>query len=291
MLKNMLFQPIRLTEDTRSMLLQKSRNRGDYKDQSRGKNRFERKKYSKIANAVKAYNEIDMNKLYKQDILEVKLPIIGETDNYHVKIQLSGVIAELAKNIKNNKNILDYKAVVQAVTKAFNTGNIYISCDCEDYKYTYAHWGIVGKTSTEGTDKDPGPGKGIRNPRDEKGKGCKHVLLVLANGDWLMKVSSTVHNYIHYAEEKLQKPFLKLIFPKLYGIQANEMVEKDLIDTEEYLDSSKGLIDAINEYSKKRGQYPKGSNKNPVAEKNKAKQATGEIKDKAEEATAEQKIK
>ena len=42
------------------------------------------------------------------------------------------------------------------------------------------------------------------------------------------------------------------------------MVEQDLIDTDEYLDSSAGLIDAINEYGRKRGQYQKGSNKNPV---------------------------
>ena len=50
------------------------------------------------------------------------------------------------------------------------------------------------------------------------------------------------------------------------------MVEQDLIDTDEYLDSSTGLIDAINEYGRKRGQYQKGSNKNPVAEKEKLKQ-------------------
>ena len=42
------------------------------------------------------------------------------------------------------------------------------------------------------------------------------------------------------------------------------MAEQDLIDTDEYLDSSAGLIDAINEYGRKRGQYQKGSNKNPV---------------------------
>jgi hypothetical protein len=42
------------------------------------------------------------------------------------------------------------------------------------------------------------------------------------------------------------------------------MVEQDLIDTDEYLDSSTGLIDAINEYGKNRGKYKPGSNKNPV---------------------------
>jgi hypothetical protein len=50
------------------------------------------------------------------------------------------------------------------------------------------------------------------------------------------------------------------------------MVEQDLIDTDEYLDSSTGLIDAINEYGRNRGKYQKGSNKNPAAEKEKLKQ-------------------
>lgn len=79
-----------------------------------------------------------------------------------------------------------------------------------------------------------------------------------------MKVASVINNYIHYAEKNLQKPFLKIIFPKLYGVPADEMVEQDLIDDDSYLESSVGLIDAINEYGKIRGRYTKGSNKNPI---------------------------
>jgi hypothetical protein len=52
-----------LLEDTRTMLVSKSRGAGAYQDQSRGKNRFERKKYSSVAKTVKQYNKIDMNRL------------------------------------------------------------------------------------------------------------------------------------------------------------------------------------------------------------------------------------
>lgn len=62
----------------------------------------------------------------------------------------------------------------------------------------------------------------------------------------------------------MQKAFLQVIFPKLYGIPAEDMVNKDLVDDESFLDSSKGLIDAINEYGRDRGKYKAGSNKNPV---------------------------
>ena len=253
-----------LLEDTRTMLVSKSRGAGTYQDTSRGKNRFERKKYSSVAKTVKQYNKIDMNQLFKEDILEVSIPVVGEHDSYTVSVKMEGVVKEIAANIKNNKNQLEYRTIVQAITKVFNSSNIYVKCTCKDYKYRFAHWNIVNNVSVDNSSNDPGPGRGIANPKDDKGRGCKHVLLVLANGDWLMKVASVINNYIHYAEEKLQKPFLKLIFPKLYGYPAEEMVEQGLIDTEEYLDSTEGLIDAINDYGKNRGKYNKGSNKNPI---------------------------
>ena len=253
-----------LLEDSRTALVNKSRNAGQYKNQAQGKNRFERKRLSKIANAVKAYNKIDMNKLFKEDTLVVNIPVIGETDQYTVTVKMEGVISEIAKNIKNNNNKLEYKTVLQALTKVFNTANIYVKCTCDDYKYRFAHNLIVANVSVDDSSKDPGPGKGIRNPKDDMGRGCKHILLILANIDWILKVASVINNYIHYAEENLQKPFLKIIFPKLYGIPADEMVEQDLVDDDKYLDSSAGLIDAINDYGKQRGRYTKGSNKNPV---------------------------
>ena len=253
-----------LLEDTRNMLLNKSKGAGEYKNKEHGKNRFERKKLSKVANTVKQYNKIDMNKFFKEDTLEIGIPVTGETDSYTVSIKMEGVVAEIAKNIKNNKNQLEYRTIIQALTKVFNTANVYVKCTCPDYTYNFSHWNIINNVSVDDTAHDPGPGKNIRNPNDDKGRGCKHVLLCLANLDWLMKVASVINNYIHYAEEKLQKPFLKVIFPKLYGIPADEMVEQDLIDDDKYLDSSTGLIDAINEYGKNRGKYQKGSNKNPI---------------------------
>ena len=253
-----------LLEDNRTALITKSRNQGQYKDQSRGKNRFERKKYSKVANAVKAFNQIDMNDFFKKDILTVKVPVTGETDDYTVSIKIEGVVAEIARNVKNNKNKFEFRTIIQALTKMFNTSDIYVNCTCPDYRYNFDHWNIINNVSTSDTAHDPGPGKGIANPQDNKGRGCKHVLLVLNNGDWMMKVASVINNYVHYAEEHMQKPFLKVIFPKIYGIPADEMVEQDLIDDDKYLDSSTGLIDAINAYGAKRGQYRPGTNKNPV---------------------------
>lgn len=261
---NIFYEASTLTEDTRTALITKSRSAGEYKDKSRGKNRFERKKYSKVANTVKQYNNIDMNALFKQDILKVSIPIVGETDNYTVTLKIEGVVAEIAKNIKNNKNQLEYRTIVQSLTKMFNTTDIYVKCTCPDHTFNYAHWNIINKVSVDDTSNDPGPGKGIANPNDSKGRGCKHILLVLANGDWMMKVASVINNYVHYASEKMKPAFLKLIFPKLYGVNADEAAEHNIVNENEDLETNKDLIDIINDYGKNRGKYQKGSNKNPV---------------------------
>ena len=86
--------------------------------------------------------------------------------------------------------------------------------------------------------------------------------------------ASVINNYIHYAEEKLQKPFLKIIFPKLYGVTIDEATDKELVPEDFDLESTTEIIDLINDYGKNRGKYAKGSNKNPVSEKNKLKNPT-----------------
>lgn len=253
-----------LLEANRTSLISQSRNAGPYKNNERGKNRFERKKYSKIANAVKNYNEIDMNSLFKQDILLVKIPVVGENDEYTVTIKLEGVISEIQKNIKNNNNKLEYRTIIQALTKVFNTSDVYIKCSCPDAKYRFAHWNIINKVSVDDSANDPGPGKGIANPNDDMGRGCKHMLLVLANGDWMMKVASVINNYCHFLSEKKPEAFLKLVFPKLYGVPADEAEQNDIVADQEELETGKDLIDLINEYGRNRGKFKKGSNKNPI---------------------------
>lgn len=253
-----------LREANRTVFISKSRNAAQYKDTSRGRNRWDRKKHSKIANSVKNYNTISMDKFFKQDILELDIPVVGETDEYTVSIRIEGVLEELAKSIKNNKYIFEYKTILQALTKAFNTSDIYIKCSCDDFKYRMAHWMIMTNMSTDDSSKDPGPGRGIANPNNDKGHGCKHAMLVLANGAWIMKVASVINNYCHYASEKMPKAYLKLVFPKLYGVPADEAEQNGLVEDNEELESGKDLIDVINNWARNRGKFKKGSNKNPV---------------------------
>ena len=259
-----LLELFKLDEATRTQLVAQSRSVGQYKDTSRGVNRFQRKKYSRVVNSVKAFNSINMNSVFKQDILQVDIPIVGETDEYTVTIKLEGVIAEIQKNIKNNGNKFEYRTIIQALTKVFNTTDVYIKCTCPDHKYRFAHWNIIKNVSTDDSSKDPGPGKGIANPNDDKGRGCKHILVCLSNGDWMLKCASVLNNYCHYLSEKKPDAFLKLVFPKLYGVPANEAAENGIVEDNDDLETGKDLIDVVNEWAKTRGRVQKGSNKNPT---------------------------
>ena len=277
-----LFELLKLDEATRTQLVAQSRNVGQYKDTSRGKTRFERKKYSKVANAVKNYNEINMNNLWKSDILQVNIPVVGETDEYIVTIKLEGVVAEIQKNIKNNGNKLEFRTVIQALTKVFNTSDVYVKCTCADFKYRFAHHLIVHNMSVDDSSQDPGPGKGIANPNDDKGRGCKHVLHCLANGNWMMKVASVIMNYCHFLSEKKPEAFLKLVFPKIYGVPADEAAENGLVEDNEDLETGKDLIDVVNEWARNRGKFQKGSNINPVQADKLAKEQTKKSEEEVE---------
>lgn len=259
-----------IQEATKNQLVATSRGADLYKDKTYGKNRFERKRLSKVAAQTRSYNKIDMNKLFKQDILEVVIPVVGETNTYEVTIGLQGVIAEISKNIKNNNNILEFKTVLQALTRIFNTTDVKVKCSCPDFVYRYKHNLIINGNSVDGTDSDPGPGK-TGMTQLMKGQGCKHILLVLANCDWIMKVASVIHNYIHYAEEHITTAFNKIIFPKLYGMSVDEIKDANLVSNDVKLETEKQLIDKINDWAKNRGKIQKGSNKNPAVGKGKLK--------------------
>ena len=81
-----------------------------------------------------------------------------------------------------------------------------------------------------------------------------------------MQVSSVIKNYIIYASTNLKKPFLKIIFPKLYGMTIEEASENNIVpeDADLNLQTDESIIDIINEYSKNKGKFKPGTNKNPA---------------------------
>ena len=227
-----------LTEATRQQLISKSRNADSYKDTSKGKNRYERRLKSRISTSVRDYNRIDMDAFWKGDILEFGIKVQGETNNYVVTITFEHILDELQREVKVNNNKLEFKCVLRSLLKVFNSDDVYVSCTCPDFKYTQAYRATKNRYNSGTPQLDNG--MAIRNPNDTKGAGCKHILLVLSNTDWMMKIASVINNYIKYCKLNLQRNYADYIFPKVYGMPYKKAVQLSLFDDLDSEDS--GLL-------------------------------------------------
>ena len=201
-----------LREDKRAQLMAKGQSGEKEKN---GQTRYQKRVKSKIASSNKEFNQIDMNKLFRDDILTVNIPVVGETNNYLVTFSFSGFLEKLHNEIETNGNALALKTVLRAIVNSFNTDDVYIRCNCEDFRYRFSYWSTRNNTITGEKELRPSD---ITNPDDRLGSGCKHIMLCLSNTGWCIKVAAVVKNYIEYMEKHLHSMYAKVIYRSLMKI-------------------------------------------------------------------------
>lgn len=133
----MVYNMKRLNEATRKDLIAKSKTAA--KTKSYGTTRYDRRNKQHVYNTVTAFNKIDMNALFKGNLLSFKVPIHGETNNYTVEVLFEGIIDDIKHEIKANKDKLEYKCVYRAIINSINNQDIYVSCTCPDFKYRFRY--------------------------------------------------------------------------------------------------------------------------------------------------------
>ena len=219
----------------------------------KGKERFNKRNKSHIKNTVKAMNSIDMNKLFKDGILTVNLPIHGETDDYTVKITFGGFIDLLRDQIKN-KSTFDFRDISRAVINGFNQDDVYIHCSCPDFSYRFSFYATRNDFNSGTPEIRPSD---ITNPKDTLGSACKHVLLVLNNTSWILRVSRAITNYIRYIENNYNELYKKIIEPALFNKDAIERknAEQHKLASEEDTD----ILDVANKYNQERTRFKPGN--------------------------------
>jgi hypothetical protein len=195
-----------------------------------------------------------MNKFFKQDVLDFKVIVNGETDDYEVRMSFGGLLDNLKDRIAKNNGILNSGVVVKALIDCFNHNDVYTACTCPDYVYRIGYWAsvndlIVGDKETRPSDET--------NPDDKLGPACKHICLVLNNNSWIYKLASTINNYCHYMESHYKKAYAGIIYPALYG---TEYEEPGKVGKEQEIGSDTGILDIANKYGATRGRFQK---KNP----------------------------
>ena len=246
--KELTLENLRLNEDSRASLLAKS------KSSKKGFERFKKRVKSKVANSVKQFNQIDMNKLFKDNILTVDIKVKGETDEYQVKISFGGFKGLIQDQIKKSGKF-DLKAVTRALITGFNKDDVYIHCSCPDWQYRYAYFATRNKINSGASETRA---SNITNPDDKLGSACKHVLLVLSNTSWILKVASTIYNYVNYMEKHYQKLYADIIYPAIYGKKYEEPVQMDILDGDN-LETDSDTIDKSNQYAVDKSRFQKGN--------------------------------
>lgn len=237
---------MKIFEDSRNQLVARSKIAQKEKD---GRTRYQKRTKSKISSSVKQYNQLDMNALFKDNILNIKIQVQGETDNYFVKISFGGFLDVLQDQLSRN-NTLDLRTIIRSLIIAFNKDNVYINCSCPDFKYRFGFYATINKINSGEPELIPSD---ETNPEDKLGPGCKHIMLVLSNATWLIKVASVINNYIHYMEKYRQQQYADIIYPAIYGKEYEEPVQLNIED--DTLETDKDTIDKSNEEGKVRGRF------------------------------------
>lgn len=241
----------RLSEATRNELIAKSKSSANG-----GKQRFARRNKSAVANSVKEFNSINMNELFKENILTVNIKVRGETDNYIIKIKFGGLLDILHENIKRTgSEELDLRVVIRSLIQCFNSDNVYIGCSCPDFHYRFGYYATLNDYTSLSPENRPSD---ITNPNDDKGSACKHILLVLSNTSWLIKIASVIKNYINYIKIHYEKAYADIIYPALYKKQYEEPVQLSIDDSDE-LETDEKTIDTANTSAVERTRFKKGN--------------------------------
>lgn len=250
-----------LNEVKRSQSLNKSRGGDKYVWWNRllGDNRHDRRLHQKVSRSVANYNKLNMNKLFKDGILDVNIEVKGETDNYLVRISFAGFLDNFSK-IANSRDDIKLRDVTRALTQAFNSDDVFFNCSCADWKYRQAYW--ASKNNTIAGDPEVRPSN-ITNPNDTKGGMCKHVAMVMSNNSWIMKVASVIRNYVSYMKQHSPELYYKIIYPALYGEEYSEEEQQltidDVMGTEPELDASEDELDTSNKWAKTKSQFKPGN--------------------------------
>lgn len=243
-----------ITEDKRSQLISRSKQAQKEKD---GKTRYQKRVKSKLKSNVSQLNRINFNQLFKDNIMTVNLEVEGETNTYTVSISFGGFLDELHRELRKANDIFSLRVVIRALLNSFNSDNVYIKCDCPDFRYRLGYWAsrndiIVGQKERRPSD--------ITNPDNTLGAGCKHIMLVIANTSWIIKLGSVVTNYYNYMEKHYKKLWSDIIYPAVWQKKYEEPVQLDIdtIDQDE-LDTSIDIIDKSNIEARDRGKFKTGN--------------------------------
>lgn len=213
-----------LNEKSRSELLSRSMTAKPTKTYKT--TRFERRKLQKTRISNDIFNRLDMNSVFKSDVLSLEIPVEGETATYTVTVVFDGICKDIQRELKKNEYKLEFKVIYKALVRAIRNQNMFIGCTCSDFKYRFQYFATKEKFNALQAQLVPAL---QTNPDNDQGAGCKHILKVLDDISWAMQLATALNNYILYMQKNKTKLFNDIMFKSIYGMPYRAAISKGII--------------------------------------------------------------
>ena len=183
-----------------NILLEKTRQELLKKQKSETPERIKRSTAYSVSN-VKIDAEAFLN-----DWLVITCNISGNSSQYTDNIAFKGVFTDLINTVKNiNGHVVNSKSIIKSIHESLDRQDIYISCDCADFKYRYDYWSTQGKFKWGKLQNSNGDA--IRNPHNDMGSMCKHLYALLRSNKFLNHISDKIMRTIMANLDILVKRF------------------------------------------------------------------------------------
>lgn len=190
--------------------------------------------------------------LYKKNGSPNISPTFDTIDSAVKYFELNHKVTKVERIFLDNTPVYDIK--VKDWNNFAVEGNVILH-NCPDWKYRMNYWATKSQLIINEPENRPSR---ITNPSNKLGPGCKHVMLVLSNHSWLIKVASVITNYINYMKQHYEKQYATIIYPALYEKEYKEPVQLDIFDDNQ-LDTGTSTLDKSNIEAQKKGQFKPGN--------------------------------
>lgn len=157
---------------------------------------------------TKDFKNLNFKKLFIDDELLIVLRI----GDYVVSIMFEGAFEELQHLVHNMRGPNRIKRITrtvvqEALSRALDTEDLYVSCSCADFKYRFRYYAtqkdyLFGKPA-----ENRHPKFKKTNMDDEKGYVCKHLLTALYGKRWVPFAAKAWLDYIQ-ANPELSEDYI-----------------------------------------------------------------------------------
>jgi hypothetical protein len=141
-------------------------------------------RFQKKANyRAKDFNNVDFKDLFENN----NFTWSSRVGDYIVTISFEGPFDLLQWQLKSMKGKnrwkrINHKMLVDCLSKALDTEDLFIDCRCPDFIYRYKYWATQADCNY-GLPQNTAPK--VRNVKNNKGYCCKHILAVLYGKRWV----------------------------------------------------------------------------------------------------------